>query len=147
MPGSTQAAAVSSYKTNPPPPAFVPWVLWFSIFWGLVIITFFVGGGISFAENPTDPPAWMLIVPSAAAFLSLVIRFAVIPRLPEKIESRLPLMLVGLALAEGAGILALFLIGKPYPRTQLVFLAISALCILFQAPVYFLPKKSDGYQH
>ncbi|MES2997394.1 MAG: hypothetical protein V4733_11350 [Verrucomicrobiota bacterium] len=127
-----------------PPTAAVAWIIWFSIFAGLFIMTIIINGGVSFAKDSAEPSLWIILVPSAAAIASLVVRFFVIPKLPD-LPTKFPAMIIGLALAEGVGILALFVVGKSYPQTQLSLLAISVFCILCHAPVYFAAGKPSTY--
>lgn len=79
------------------------------------------------------------------ALLALVVRFLVLPRVhgPEK---KLPVMLVGLALAEATGILGLFLVAREYPATKLTHFASAILTIVLFAPYYMKPgTNADPY--
>jgi len=86
------------------------WIIWAAILNGLVVIYFFLGRG------PVQPAAtdklWLNLVGLIPLFVSIVIRWLVLPRYTE-IKRALPVFVVGLALAEGCGLLGIFL-GGPY---------------------------------
>lgn len=118
-----------------PPIQLVAWIIWFAILSGMVILQFFVGGGIPSGTNNGHPPALQQFLPAAPAFLALVIRFLVLPRIPTA-EKKLPIMIVGLAFAEATGLLGMFIVSKEYGSTQLTFFILSILAILSLAPIY-----------
>jgi hypothetical protein len=118
-----------------PPIQITAWIIWFAILNGLVIIQFIIGGGFPSGINDGDPPALQQYLPAAPAFLALVVRFLVIPRISTP-QKKLPVMIVGLALAEATGLLGIFLVDKAYGSTQLTFFVLSVLAILTMAPVY-----------
>lgn len=122
-------------QSQQPPIQITAWIIWFAILNGLVIIQFFIGGGFPTGINNGEPPALQKFLPALPAFLALVVRFLVIPRISTP-EKKLPVMIVGLALAEGTGLLGIFLVDKAYGSTQLTFFVLSILAILAMAPVY-----------
>ena len=129
--------------TPKPPQALVFWIIWFAILQGLVILQFFVGGGIPKGTDQGNPPLWVLVVAGGLALVALAIRFTVIPRIVS-VAQKLPAMIVGLALSEGIGFLGMFGLGKEYPATQLVLLVMSICCIISFAPVYAKARADDG---
>ena len=123
-------------------PAIVAWIIWISILQGLFIIQWFAGGGFPTGVDTSEPPAILRFAPALPALLALIVRFLVIPRL-QRVEAQLPAMVVGLALAEGTGIVSMFLVDDAYGKTQLIHLILSVLAILMMAPV-FIGKKREA---
>lgn len=99
------------------------------------MIQLFIGGGIPSGSNLREPPLLPLIIASILTVLSIAIRFILIPKATELVKL-LPLMIIGLALAEGVGFMGLFLLTKDFPETQLIIFATSVICIILYAPVY-----------
>lgn len=118
-----------------PPQAIVFWVIWFAILQGLIILQFFIGGGISKGSDQGAPPVWVLALAGGMALGALGIRFRVIPRITA-VAQKLPMMIVGLALSEGIGLLGMFAVGEEFPATQRVFFGLAICCIICFAPRY-----------
>lgn len=138
---------MQSSNASAPPVPVVFWVLWFALIMGLGMVTFVVGGGIPKGEDPGPAPL-IVWVPAGAAFLSLVWRFLLLPR-AKSLQAKLPLMIVGLALAEGCGMISLFVIARTHPATSLNLLVAAFVCMLLYAPVYASQrsvKEEGGYQ-
>ncbi len=116
------------------------WVIWGSILAGLVLIYLVLGRGKPLPPPSAEDPLQGLIgiVP---LFVSIVIRWLVLPRATDP-KRAFVLFVVGLALAEGCGLLGIFL-GGPY-RDSLFVLGV--LGITQYAPFYakklFDPKGS-----
>lgn len=98
LPGSAQARAK----------LLVYWVVWAAVLFGLVLAYLFLARG----PAVVSPPAEVLINLSGLVplFLSIVVRWLVLPRY-DSLERALPLFVVGLALAEGCGLMGIFLGG------------------------------------
>jgi hypothetical protein len=124
---------------NPPAQALVFWIIWFSILTGLVMIQLFAGGGIPSGADAEEVSLVFKFIPVAMATASLAVRFFVIPRLPG-LQAKLPAMVIGLALAEGAGILGAFIIDKQAGATRLTVFLMAVVCIVLSAPVYASAK-------
>ncbi|MFN7343543.1 MAG: hypothetical protein ACK5TA_09420, partial [bacterium] len=69
------------------------------------------------------------------AVASIAIRLLVIPKI-KQLGQLLPAMIVGLALAEAVGILAIFALGKEFPQTRMSLFLTSAFTVLIYAPSY-----------
>ena len=111
------------------------WVLWASILGGLVMIYFLVGRGL---PAPKDLPSEKMLtglVGLIPLFISVVIRWLVLPRYTE-MDRALVMFIIGLALAEGCGMLGIFL-GGPY-RDDLFVLGVFGI-------VQFVPIFAKGY--
>ncbi|MFM2197363.1 MAG: hypothetical protein RLZZ505_795 [Verrucomicrobiota bacterium] len=119
----------------PKPSATVFWILWFSLLNGIIIITFFVGGGLPEGDNQGNPPPLMIGLAALLAVISVAMRFLVIPKTKE-LEQLLPLMLVGIAFAESVGIIGIFVVAKEFPETRLALFVTSVSAILAYAPFY-----------
>lgn len=111
------------------------WILWFALLNGIVIITFFVGGGLPEGENQEKPPTLIIAMSATLAVISVAIRFLAIPKTKE-LEKLLPLMLVGMAFAEGIGIIGIFVVAKELPETRLALFVTSVSAMLAYAPFY-----------
>lgn len=109
-------------------PLLVWWVIWCAILTGLTAIYIFLGrrsGGEGLAGGNA-----MDYVGLAPLALSALLRWLVLPRVNQA-GAALPLFVVGLALAEGGGILGIFLGEK---RPELYVLGV--LGILQWAPIF-----------
>ncbi len=120
---------------SPKPTAMVFWILWFALLNGIVIITFFVGGGLPEGENQGEPPLLIIALAAVLAVISVAIRFLAIPK-TKHLEQLLPMMLVGMAFAEGIGIIGIFVVAKELPETRLALFVTSVSAMLAYAPVY-----------
>ena len=120
---------------TPKPTAMVFWILWFALLNGIVIITFFIGGGFPEGENQGKPPALIIAMAAALVVISVAIRFLAIPKAKE-LEKLLPLMLVGMAFAEGIGIIGIIVVPKDFPETRLALFVTSVSAMLAYAPFY-----------
>ncbi len=132
------------HQNDPKPPqAFVFWILWFAILNGLVMIQFFIGGGIPKGADHSKPPGLFLAIAAGLAIAAFSIRFVLIPQIKE-VPKKLPAMIIGLALSEAIGFLGVFALGQEFPATRLLLFATSIGCILCFAPFYAKPFIDDG---
>ena len=117
------------------------WIIWASILTGLIVIYYFLGRGPLAPAAPGANPFANLIgfVP---LFVSIVIRWLVLPRYTEP-GPALVMFIIGLSLAEGCGILGIFL-GGPY-REDLFVLGVLGVVqyVPFYAKRFFEPKRAD----
>jgi hypothetical protein len=123
-------------KNSPPAQAILFWIVWFAILSGLVVMQVFLGGGVPTGRNAPDAPmpviVWVCVAEVMAAAL---IRWLVLPRFAE-LPRKFVWMVVGLALAEGAGILGMFLLPRDQPETRLVIFLLSFFGVLQFVPLY-----------
>jgi peptidoglycan/LPS O-acetylase OafA/YrhL len=127
---------MTSRQDPPAPPTFVVfWIIWFAILQGLVLIQFFVGGGIPKGADQGDPPAVILMIAGGLALAALAVRFTVIPKI-KTLSKLLVAMVIGLALSEAVGFVGIFLVGKEFPTTRLSLFVLALCCIVSHAPVY-----------
>ncbi|ATC62774.1 hypothetical protein CMV30_01645 [Nibricoccus aquaticus] len=126
-------------STNPAtkqiPPTLLQWIVWSGITTGLIVIYFTIG------QRPAAPTAREL--PAAFAYvglfpllLSAALRWVLLPRVTDP-QKRLPLFIAGVALAEGCGVLGIFL-GGPHKDT-LFALSLLGLAQFFPA---LLPRSA-----
>jgi hypothetical protein len=125
----------SPQSPSQPLQSLVFWIIWFSILAGLILIQVLAGGGIPSGADAVEVSLAFKVIPVALATASLAVRFLVIPRLPG-LQAKLPAMIIGLALAEGAGILGAFIIDKQAGATRLTVFLMAIVCIVLSAPVY-----------
>ena len=131
-------------EARPQPPQFVVfWVIWFAILSGLFMLQLFAAGGLPSGKDQGDEPLVYHLIALGAAIAAAFIRFGVIPRIAA-LEKKLPLMIVGLALAEGIGIVGMFVVPSQYGATKLAMLIVSVICVILQAPVYAKPSGSGN---
>lgn len=127
---------------GPPPTAMVFWVIWFALFSGMFVILQFAGGGWPSGSNTepylSHPMFW---VPLAAFCASQFVRWFVLPRFT-KPETMLPPAIIGMALAEGSMILALFVLPKEMVEGKQILIVLGFLGVLTFVPVYLM--KGDG---
>ena len=134
----------SNHPSGPNSVAFqilVWWIIWFGIFSGLGIVYFVLGR----RELPLVETVGPLgLVTLAPLVMSALVRWIVLPRFRD-IRLALPFFVIGLGLAEGAGVLSV-LLGGPY-RNELVLL--SALGVLQFIPIFavkqFNPQGPTGH--
>jgi hypothetical protein len=119
---------------NTPQPIMF-WVIWFAILTGLLIMQFFAGGGIPSGSDQGDGPVLFQTLSLVSATASIIVRFVIIPKLRD-LQKKLPMMIVGLALAESIGILGMFAVPHQYGATRLFMLGLSIACVVISAPVY-----------
>ncbi len=88
------------------------WIAWAAVLMGLVVIYLFLGRGPVKPEPVADKDALKHLVGLVPLFVSIVIRWLVLPRF-DSLQRAFPIYIVGLALAEACGILGIFL-GGPF---------------------------------
>lgn len=122
-------------ENQPPQTRFVAWVIWAAILFGLFVLQFVIGGGLPLGEDQGDVSIVLSILPLCALLVATVIRWVVIPRVTGE-QQQLTMMIIGVALAESAQIIQLFVIGSDFPETQRAFLILSVIGVLQFAPTY-----------
>jgi hypothetical protein len=124
------------------PTAVVFWMIWFSLFAGMFIILQFAGGGWPSGTNSepylSHPLFW---VPVGAFSVSQMVRWFVLPRFT-KPEAMLAPAIIGMAMAEGTMILALFVLPKEMVEGRQILIIFGFLGVLTFVPVYLM--KRDG---
>ena len=112
----------------------VMWVIWFAILQGLFVIRLFAAPKFTPEQEAMplviSPIAWIAL---GSACISMIVRWLIIPRITE-MQPRLTAMIVGLALAEGGGILGMFACYNAQESTLLF--TVSAACVFLSAPIY-----------
>jgi len=97
------------------------WIIWVGIISGLGIVYFVLGRR---EVPPVETVGPLGLVTLAPLVMSALVRWLVLPRFRD-IRMALPFFVIGLGLAEGAGVLAVIL-GGPY-RNELVLLSDAAV--------------------
>ena len=105
------------------------WILWAGTTGGLVLMYGLLGG--SSPRTTDELPEFLSDLFATPVLLSCVVRWLVLPRTPSRLKT-FPIFIIGLALAEGTGLLGIFLGGTD--RNTLVALAFVGL--LQYAPVF-----------
>lgn len=127
---------MTSSSQQQPPVTVVMWIMWFAILNGLFMIAFFA------APRPPEPELRLdeanlpfVALSVVSGMISLGIRFMLIPKMSHA-QGLLVAMMVGLAIAEGSGIIGMFVVPSEYHTTRLFMLAVAVICILIHAPIY-----------
>jgi hypothetical protein len=131
---------IPQQQSDTPPQPIIFWLIWTTILTGLFYILFFVGGGWPSGNNTASVSSLLLFMILSGAVISTIIRWAVLPRI-NSIQSVFTTMIIGLALAEGTGILGIFLIGSDFPETQRITFIASVAAILQYIPTYASSTK------
>ena len=119
------------------------WIVWGSILAGLCLIYAIFGRGKLQPASPQLEKNLTGLVGFVPLFISIVIRWLVLPRCND-LTRAFPLFIIGLASAEGCGLLGLFM-GGPY-RDDLFVLGVLGIVqfVPFFAKGYLVPKP-QGY--
>jgi len=126
----------SSSSQEPPPTALVFWIIWFSLFSGMFVIMMFAGGGWPGGEN-TEPylSAPMFWIPVGMFFASMIVRWLIIPRINNP-TALMPPAVIGMALAEGCLILALFALPEGMIEGKRLLCVLAFIGVGLYAPIY-----------
>jgi len=136
---------MSQASHGPTPQPVVFWIIWFAILSGLFFMQMLVPRGADSSSGDGSLIFQVIGLGSAAA--SLIVRFAVIPKLKE-LQQKLPAMIIGLALAEGVGIIGIFVVSHQDDATRLFLLGVSIVCIVISAPIYAkLPSGGSPFRN
>ena len=114
----------------------IAWVIWFSILMGLMIVQVFAAGGLPQGADIGSPPFAFLAITFSGFFLSVIVRWAVIPKV-KKHETMMTVMVIGLASAESTGLLGMFFLSPDFTSAKTVAFVCAILGILQFAPTYF----------
>jgi hypothetical protein len=125
------------------PKAMIFWILWFAILSGLLMMQLLAKGGVPKLENPENASILFPAIGLGMAMASMTVRFVVIPRM-DTLEKKLPLMLVGLAMAESIGVLGAFVVPPEEGASRLFMLVLAVVCIVVSAPVYVNSGKNKN---
>jgi len=89
------------------PKRLVLWILWFAITVGLCMVYLLLGrNSVVVADKGNEVLRFVPLVPLA---LSVAVRFLLLPKF-KSLTKVLPIYIVGLSMAEGSGIIAMFLL-------------------------------------
>lgn len=117
------------------PAPIVFWIVWSSILFGVFMLQFFIiGEAPSSGESGVISNSTVAICLSGVV-MSTLVRWLILPHMKTAV-SKLPVMMIGLALAEATGILGIFIIGSTSPDTQMITFVLSVLGIVQYIPVY-----------
>jgi len=101
------------------PSVLVWWILWAAFLSGVIVMYQVLGARP--ASSPGLAPGGMWIVAATPVALSVVLRWVVLPRIPAR-ATAFPLFIVGIAMAEAALFLGLFLF--PAHKQELFYLSV-----------------------
>lgn len=132
---------MSLHSQKPPHHILVPWVIWFAILQGLIILQVFAAGGLPQGPDKGNPPLHILAISFSGFFFSFIVRWAVVPKV-KKHETMMTVMILGLALAECTGLLGMFFIDSDFPGAKMVAFFCAIIGIVQFAPTYF-PKNDE----
>lgn len=112
-------------------PKIVLWILWFAITFGLVVIYSFASPPAPAGGQGSNPLQYLPLLPLA---ISVFIRWVLLTRV-KSIAAALPVFVIGLAMAEGCGIIGMFIV----PQLKQTYLVL-ALLGLFQFVPFWANK-------
>jgi len=124
----------SSEANSVPFQILIWWIIWFGVFSGLGVVYFVFGRRELVPMDASSPIGLVALGPLV---MSALVRWLLLPRIRD-IKMALPIFVIGLGLAEGAGVLAV-LLGGAY-RNELVLL--SALAVLQFIPIFAVKQFS-----
>jgi len=119
---------MNHYSPQPPPTKLVLWIMWFALISGLVMIYTFA------APKGGDGGKTLQYFPMIPFAISIFIRWVLLPK-ATTIAAAMPIFIVGMALAEGCGILGMFIV----PQLKETYLVL-ALLGMFQFAPYWAGK-------
>jgi hypothetical protein len=112
------------------------WVIWFALVSSIVAYQLILGHGIPYGPNvPSTETSPFAAVAIGEIIAASVIRWLLIPK-TRGAGKLLVLMIIGLALSEGAEFFGLFLVANDQPETKLAIWILSLLSALQFMPVY-----------
>lgn len=139
-----QRPGMNSEPEGPPSVALiVPWVIWFAILNGFVMIQFFVGGGIPDGKDLVKADATFYLITAVMAVVSLGIRTLWLPSVRE-LQQKLVAMIIGMASAEGIGILGAVAVDKQLGQVRLVMFVTAVCCLLVYVPFYMNANRAGS---
>jgi hypothetical protein len=111
-------------------PVAVWWIIWFAILSSVVAIYTLLGQAIPPPDTATTVQA-LRYLPVLLVMLSAIIRWLLLPRFTQAIKA-LPIFIVGLSLAEGSGIIGLFLV----PELKETYFVLSLIGVFQYVPLF-----------
>ncbi len=130
MPLSERAESSSN------PPALIWWIVWTAILAGVVVVYAVAGEGKAPTHDAFAGP--LRAIPLGPVIVASLIRWLVLPRFTEG-RRAFPIFVVGMALAEGGGILGMFLL--PTLRTE--FCVLGVMGVAQFVPVFIEKYKNS----
>jgi len=119
------------------PKRFVLWILWFVITGGLCTIYFFLGRNSTVSISNGNEV--LRFIPLMPLMLSLVVRIFLLPKF-KSLTKVLPIYIIGLSMAEGAGFIAIFLL----PHADAVNYFTTAVIVLLMYVPLFASNLEEG---
>ena len=120
-----------SHQSKPavPAPAFIWWILWAGVTAGLGMVYFTLGRSpVPDSSESADIVPYLI---TGMLFASCVVRWLVLPRIALR-QKALPVFILGMALAEGCGLLAILLLRENRDS----FLTLAFLGLAQYAPIF-----------
>ena len=129
-------------------PAFsqklVPWVIWLAMVSSIIAYQLILGHGIPRGTNlPSTEKFPTAAIAIGEIIAASVIRWLLIPK-TRGAGKLLVLMIIGLALSEGAEVIGLFLVANDQPETKLAIWILSLLSALQFMPVYANRDRTEA---
>lgn len=134
------AASAPASASAPRPPLLVWWVVWLALLGGVIVIY-----SVFLARRPPIEAPWGAIelVACGQVALSAAVRWLVLPRFREPMRA-FPIFIIGMALAEGAAILGIFLSAYATELFVLGMVGMMQFVPFFAAKL--LRPEADGFR-
>ena len=120
-------------NAQPKPPQSTWWAIWFALISGVFVIYFVIGNQTTH-QGITGSPLW--IAGATPVAVSTIIRVFLLPRMDTAARA-LPMFVAGMAMAESAAFLGMFLF--PDHKAELLILSVLGMAIYvpFFAPRFY----------
>ena len=119
------------------PKKLVLWILWFAIISGLCMVYIFLGRNPAVvADKGNEVLRFVPLIPLA---VSVAVRFLLLPKF-KSLTKVLPIYIIGLAMADGSGIIAIFLL----PHADAVSYFTTAVIVLMMYVPLFASKLEEN---
>lgn len=118
------------------------WIIWFAILIGMMTLPFIVNGDLPSGPNEEQPTLFNYLYVFQGFVISVIVRWGILPRKKTR-EQLLTCMVVGLAFAEGTGILGLFATEDQFAELQFSAYIFALLGIIQFAPINY-PKEETS---
>ncbi|MDX1679095.1 MAG: hypothetical protein R3242_00055 [Akkermansiaceae bacterium] len=118
------------------------WIIWFFILSGLFVIALVMAPELKTVEKLAGPMQFppLALIGIAAVLLGLIMRFVVVPSC-KTLQTKLPFMIAGLALCEGCGFIALFVLNDELVQLRGLLFWLSIASVVLSAPLYARAKS------
>lgn len=132
-------------EKNTPPASLIFWIVWGAVLSGIFVFLFFILGGWPEGEDTEALSPMLFYGALLPAAISTLLRWLILPS-KETSDAALPVFIIGLALAEGTAMIALFVVGSEYPASLRVLWSVAVITTLQYIPLFASRLKLTSSQ-